>query len=610
MTLRTILLLVCTSFATIAGCLPLAAATRHVVLLYSERIQLTGLALLDEEIERTLRSDTNEPIEVYREVMDVSRFDSESYKTVLRDSLRAKYANKKIDAAVAILTPAFDFLSAYGDLIFPAAPIVFSGLDRTQLAARPLLSNMHGVLVKRDFARTLELALRIHPRTERVVVVSGTSEVDARLQAHAQTEFRSYQERVAFTYLSDLPLEQLLLQLSQLPPRNIVLFTTLFRDGAGRPFVSHEVAEKVSKASSVPVYGFVELYLGRGIVGGSLYSTSALGTETGKMVLRVLAGTARPQEISEPANNKVIFDWRQLLRWGINERDLPNGAEIRFREPTLWQAYRWHISAAGAALFLQAVLITGLLWERRRRRYAELESRNRMSELAHVNRFSMAGELTASIAHEINQPLAAILSNIEALQLMLKSSAPDMDGIQEIAATIRHDDMRASQVIEHLRSLLKKVPFERKRVDLNEIVTEAIDLVSGQAIERKVDLRCTLAALPLHIMGDSIQLQQVVLNLIVNAIDAMSDIPASERQIRIWLARRDRFAEVTVADVGPGIPPDKFKEVFQPFFTTKGNGMGLGLSIARSIIEAHDGAISLESELGEGAMFRIRLPLA
>jgi signal transduction histidine kinase len=185
-----------------------------------------------------------------------------------------------------------------------------------------------------------------------------------------------------------------------------------------------------------------------------------------------------------------------------------------------------------------------------------------------------------------------------------------MDGIQEVAATIRHDDMRASQVIEHLRSLLKKVPFELKRVDVNEVVTEAIDLVSGQAVERKVDIRCTLAASPLYIMGDSIQLQQIVINLIVNAIDAMSDIPASERQIRIWSARRDKFAEVTVADIGPGIPPDKLKEVFQPFFTTKGHGMGLGLSIVRSIIEAHNGTISLESEVGEGAMFRIRLPLA
>ena len=165
---------------SIAGCLPASAATRHIVLLYDERIELPGLSLLDNEIVRTLRSGSTEPIEVYREVMDLSRFDSNSYKTRLRDFLQAKYANKKIDVAVAILPPAFDFLMAYGDLIFPGTPIVFCGVDRAQLGNRALPPNVRGVLIKREFAPTLELALRLHPATEGVVVVSGTSAFDAR----------------------------------------------------------------------------------------------------------------------------------------------------------------------------------------------------------------------------------------------------------------------------------------------------------------------------------------------------------------------------------------------------------------------------------------------
>ena len=236
---------------------------------------------------------------------------------------------------------------------------------------------------------------------------------------------------------------------------------------------------------------------------------------------------------------------------------------------------------------------------------------NRMSELAHVNRFSTAGELTASIAHEINQPLAAILSNIEALQMMLKSPAPDLTEIQEIADTIWRDDMRASQVIEHLRNLLQKAPSERRRVDLNEIIRGAIELVSSQAVRRKVDLRSTIGPAPLPIMGDRIQLEQVIINLIVNAIDAMSDTPAREREITIFARRRDEFAEVMIADSGPGLPPDKLQEVFQPFFTTKGDGgMGMGLSIARTIVEAHNGKIWADHGAGGGAVFRIKLPPA
>ena len=170
----TILLVACTVLATsIAVCSPVSAATRNIVLLYDERVELPGLSLLDAELGHVLRSGSSEPIEVYREPMDLSRFSSSSYKTLLRDFLRAKYADKKIDVAVAIMAPAFEFLLANGDLIFPGTPIVFGGLDSRQLGTRSLPPNVYGVLIKREFAPTLELALRLHPTTENVVVISG-----------------------------------------------------------------------------------------------------------------------------------------------------------------------------------------------------------------------------------------------------------------------------------------------------------------------------------------------------------------------------------------------------------------------------------------------------
>jgi hypothetical protein len=332
MKLRTILLIVCTALAmSITSCLPVSAATRHVVLLFDERVELPGLSLLDEELVRALRSNSTEPVEVYREWMDLSRVSSSSYKTVLRDFLRAKYANKKIDAVVAVMAPALDFLLVYGDLIFPGTPIVFCGLDRRQFGAGSLPPNVYGVLIRRAFAPTLELILRLHPTTEHVVVVSGTSEFDSELLEEAQREFRSYENRVSFTYLPELPLEQLLARLSQLPPRDIVLFMSVFQDGIGQRFVPHEVLERVSGAASVPVYGFLDQYLGRGIVGGSLYSLAALGAETAKVVLGLTAGAVPPQTLTEIFSNKVMFDWRQMRRWGISEGRLPPGSEIDFR---------------------------------------------------------------------------------------------------------------------------------------------------------------------------------------------------------------------------------------------------------------------------------------
>jgi signal transduction histidine kinase len=293
---------------------------------------------------------------------------------------------------------------------------------------------------------------------------------------------------------------------------------------------------------------------------------------------------------------------------------LPPGSIIDFRSPSLWQVYRAQIALVAAIILLQGGLISGLLWERKRRYRAEADARQRMAELAHVNRFSTAGELTASIAHEINQPLGAILTNAETADTILKSQSPDIAALpvivelRDIVKDILHDDQRAGEIIRRMRSLLKKAPFEVRNIDLNDVVRETVEFVSSIAVGRKVELVSVITPNVLRILGDRIQLQQVILNLVVNGIDAMKDTLSENRVIRIRTLSVGKFAELSVSDCGPGIPEDKIKEVFEPFFTSKAEGMGMGLSIARTIVEVHNGRIWAENEPG-GASFRIRLPL-
>ena len=304
-----------------------------------------------------------------------------------------------------------------------------------------------------------------------------------------------------------------------------------------------------------------------------------------------------------------------MQRWGISESNLPAGSTMYFREPTAWQRYSWQIAFVTAVILVQAGLISVLLREHRRRKFAEVQSRQRMAELAHVNRFSTAGELTASIAHEINQPLGSILTNAETADAILKSQRPDIAALpdivelKDIVNDILQDDRRATEVIRRMRSLLKKAPFELKSFDLNDLVRDTVEFLSSLAVGRKVELvsRITPEALP--ILGDHIQLQQVILNLVMNGIDAMRDTPSENRIITIRTSRVEKFAELSVSDRGPGIPEDKLKEVFEPFFTSKAEGMGMGLSIARTIIEAHQGLIWAKNRDHGGATFRIRLPL-
>ena len=228
--------------------------------------------------------------------------------------------------------------------------------------------------------------------------------------------------------------------------------------------------------------------------------------------------------------------------------------------------------------------------------------------LAHVSRLAMVGELTASIAHEINQPLGAILSNAEAASMLLENPN-NLEEIKQILADIRKDDVRASDVIRHIRTLLRRRHLEVERLDMNELVSEVLGLTRGEARKRNIAWKSEFApALPM-VQGDRVHLQQVLLNLVLNGMDAMADTPEDQRWLTVSTAGHESGGvEIVVSDSGKGIPPDLFPRLFETFFTTKKEGMGLGLSISRMIIEAHHGQIRAENKSGGGATFRVVLP--
>lgn len=246
----------------------------------------------------------------------------------------------------------------------------------------------------------------------------------------------------------------------------------------------------------------------------------------------------------------------------------------------------------------------------RRARAAELQNSKRTAELAHLNRFNLAGELTATIAHELSQPLAAILTNSETAMALLDSPASNVEELSQILSDIRRDNQRASDVLNRVRTFLKRAPFERKNKDLDQIVRDTVGLLSRLAASRETDLASETTSGELLVNCDQTQLQQVIINLILNAMDAMSAVPAVNRKIAITTTRVENFADVIVSDTGPGISADIVKLVFEPFFSTKPEGMGMGLSIVRTIVEAHGGQIWTKGKAGMGAVFHIRLPLS
>ncbi len=277
-------------------------------------------------------------------------------------------------------------------------------------------------------------------------------------------------------------------------------------------------------------------------------------------------------------------------------------------DPAFWQDNRRVAIMAAAALTLHGVLLSGLLVERRRRQHTQKALKRNLFQLAHASRRMVAGELTGSIAHEINQPLGAIQTNAKAADLLLASGMDRSPQIAEILHDIGRDAMRASEIVRRLRALLQNNQIEHAPFDVNAVVLDAEHVLRPEALRRQVHFNIAPAPAPIAVVGDAIQIQQVILNLVLNAMDALATQAPERRTVSLAVKRLPNGVDIAVMDRGHGVPPERLDRIFDSFFTTKPTGTWLGLSIARTLVESHNGRIWAESGLREGARFHVFLP--
>ena len=592
----------------IAGPLRAAQEEARVLMLYGLDPYISAFLAMDKAMRESLSTKTDRPVSFYPEVLDSQRFAINSLEPAIADLLAKKYSALRIDVVVAVSRTALDFFERYGERIWPGAKVVYVGFLGYESRPLTLPAGAFAVLSYLDAAGTIGIARRLQPEARRMIVVSGVAEIDRTGEQQAREALAKMHEQAPVEFLSGLPQAELLARLAAVPPDSSVIFLTQFRDRDGRPYDSLELLRAAAAASRAPVYGTAEPYIGAGAVAGSVASYESRGRLVGKQVRRALADEPPdPGGAVLAAPNRCVADAHTLQRLSMDAGRLQGDCEIRFADVPAWRHYWWQITLALAVIAAQMALIVALLSQRRGRRIAEQAVEQQRFQLAHALRLQIAVQLTGSIAHEINQPLGAILSNADAADLILASGADRREELRQILGDVRRDGLRASKVIDRLRKLLAKHKVERNSVNVNELLREVEALLVTEAKRRRVALEILPAAPDLAVFGDRVQFQQVLINLVLNAFDAAAGMPDSRRTVTLSAEGVPGGAVIHVRDRGRGIAPEELPRLFEPFFTTKDNGMGLGLAISRSLVESHGGRLWAGNNENGGAVFHVQL---
>jgi signal transduction histidine kinase len=546
--------------------------------------------------------------DTYVEYLDMFRFDEPDQQRLVRDLLIARHGGAPLDAVVVFGPNAMRFALANRDRLAAGAPIVFTGISKGQYATLPAAPKTSGTFSGYDPIAAVALARRLQPEARELVIITGAGIYDRQWREAAGSMFADSYQGLSVRHLDAMTLGALQAEVATLDPSSIVLMLTFTQDATGRRFIPRDAVRAISARSGAPLYGVYDTYIGHGIVGGVVDDSRETGRSIGRSIRMILDGQDPPQIATISPYPAV--DWRELNRWGLDRAALPAGTQIKFYEPTVWERYRTAILTIVAILLAQTATIAALIVQRARAQRAQAALALERQQLIHVSRNMRLGQLSGALAHEINQPLAAILANAEAGARLIRRTPPDIEQVSAILDDIATDDRRAAGIIAGLRRLMVKGETSFEQVDLNDVVRATLLLAESEFIARGATVEQDLSAVPLMVQANMPQMQQIVLNLTLNAAEAMSELPAEQRVLRVVTRQLPNGkAKLAVEDRGPGVDKGFRDEVFRPFFSTKDTGLGIGLSICRNIAKAHGGGLDFVDHPSPGARVELTLPL-
>ena len=510
--------------ASVACSATLAAEHKRVMMLHSFGRDFKPWIEYAKAIRTELDRQSPWPLEIIDHSLLTARSSDENPEGPFIEYLRALSATRPLDLIVCIGAPAARFVQRHRRQLFATTPMIFTAVEQRRVQLSSLTENDTVVAIAHDLPAIIANIQQLLPDTKTVAVVNGDSPGEKFWTEDIRKEFAPFTDRLSFIWYNDRSFADILKHAAALPPHSAIFWHLMNVDAAGVVHEGDTALPRLYAVANAPIFTYDGAYFGREIVGGPMHSVRNLSQLAADVAVRILGGE-KAGDIKVPPSRFALpmYDWRQLQRWGISESRLPPGSEIRFRQPTIWQQYFWQMVAILAALMMQTWLIIALIWEDRRRRRSEANAQALTGELAHMNRVATAGQLTASIAHEIRQPLSSIASFGSAGLRWLKHDPPDLDkarsGLENVVAQVH----RADDVIKSVTALFKNEATARTEVYVNALVQQVLISTARARNSNGILLETNLVENPPpYVMADPVQLQQVILNLITNAIDAMS----------------------------------------------------------------------------------------
>jgi signal transduction histidine kinase len=442
-----------TLLAAIVGSLLASSAVaaddsrRLVVILYPQGSNAAvGNRLVEQGVRAVFDSEATESIDIFNEYLELSSSSKKDLLALQAEFLQRKYAGRKVALVMACVSPALDFALEHRQEIFPGVPIVFMAVEERELAGRKLPPDVIGTPIKLDLGGTLDLALRLHPGTQHVYVISGSAKFDSYWEGQARQEFRPYESQREFIYRSGVPIDELSKEMAHLPPRSLVYTLFAFQDRTGKELVPADFIARLANVANAPVYCVGETFVGRGTVGGHVVMLENAARTAARLGLRVMAGEPTTKIGLQPSTPTAsLFDWRQLQRWHISEADLPPDSVVRYKELGFWDLYKWPVIGVVALCSIEALLIVGLLVQRVNRRRAERRLQASERELRSLTgRLLQAqeterGRLARELHDDLNQNLALVSVELELLRQRPPSSPAQLGSqLADLLAKVKH----------------------------------------------------------------------------------------------------------------------------------------------------------------------------